>query len=1011
MFFRSVPEDERIQPIEFELVTNGYGEKPIMARVRGLTSPVPISVLFRALGVESDRDIFEAILGREGSATEAEGGDAAVGVMEEALRDAYETALRPSLVANAGVWTIDSAYEMLTPLTPYKTQDHARFIILNNVLPGSGYSMRIKALNLARLVRNILGMMAGVLKHSDRESMTIKRVKVSGALLSDVFFEATQSLKKNFRDSLDRAFYFGPWKQTGNINEIINDSNVTRFADRSVITETLYKSFKGQWGGRNDTSGGIVQELNRISYVGFLSHLRRVVNPMSKDLKLTAPRRVHGSQWGFICPVESPDGASIGLIKNLAVGASVTAYRDPAQAIEALDGLESTRSIRELAMREAAVMAPVLVNGVWFFCTEDPWGVCESLRESRRKGQLDRYTSVSYDRVSNTVRVQTDGGRLTRPLALPDLITGRTGATSFQAALESGWVEFVDVLESDNAFVSQSVREFDPKRHTHSELHACAILSVYAMTHPLLDHNQSPRNVLSAAQVKQANGVFSTGYRFRSDASAFTLEYPQIPLVDTRLGRIAGTRSHPGGANAVVAVIANTGYGMEDAVILNKTSVQRGILRSVQHKSEVYREDAATDGSKDVASRLVFENGSGNTEDLDENGFPYPGSYVVQGKRLIGLMAERRETTEFAEDDTLLVAAPDSSAMTREDKSPTADASMVGSVVDHVLVSSTSGTADGLPARACRVRYRKERIPELGDKFSSRHAQKGVLGVMLPAEKMPYTSDGIVPDIVLNPHVFPTRMTVGHVIECVLAKSAVLSGEPVRLVQFEDAGLESASDTIRSKGYDALGDEVMYSAETGLPMASDIFVCPIFYCRLKHMSSEKVKARERGGVSALSHQPTGVTGPTRPLKIGEMESSCLLAHGQTSFVYEAIMDKSDDSSVWTDREGHPIAFNEQEGYFQGIVDPLETHFVKHEIPHTFNVMAHELGAIGIDVRLHHGAANPSTDPPMDTGSGTWAGLEWDEDDADEDGNPVPEPGGDMEPGTDVAFVADDGEDG
>ena len=936
VFFRSVSMETSVKPVEFEIFTKSEKDRRIFASVRAISKPVPISVLFRAIGMESDKDIVMSIVGDRYDNDE---------FSREKMMLMY---FRQSLVDNPGVWTKDQAIDYIVPLTPYKTRDHALYILQRHLLPGAGNAGSMKSLELGRLVRRLLEGICGFTPFTDRESFKIKQVQLAGQMMADVFSDTYMNFKKGFRDALDRAFYFDAWNQTGNIRLIINNSNISKLmSNGSVITDIFYKSMKGKWGGK-DNNGGIVQDLSRLSYIGFLSHLRRVNNPLDRNMKLAAPRRLHGSQWGSLCPVESPDGAGIGLLKNLAIMCTVTSDSDPKKVVNFLDEKQIRRAI-QVSAEEAVNSTKVLVNGVWL-CVIQVDKVSEFLttvRDARNRGELGEFVSISYDMHFNEIQIYTNAGRCARPLYTRKAIAGK----SWDDLIRGGMLEYIDVKEAENVLISMGRQEMTSK-HTHSEIHPSTIFSVYSVTVPLLSHNPGNRNTLSAAQTKQGAGHFSSAFRLRGDAMAFSLDYPERPLVTTRYEKMIRQDTHPGGHNAIVAVMSFTGFNQEDAVILNRSSVERGIFKTSYFKTAVHREEVTAESR--VYFDSTFKIDGISTSSIDENGFPHLNSYVEEDQPLVGIIAERYEggEGEVDESDLLVSTSRQGTRKVIRNASPLADSSWVGSVVDNIVVNTTSGTIDAKPVRTCRVRYRKTRFPQLGDKFASRHAQKGVIGMMIPQIEMPYTEEGIVPDIIINPHAFPSRMTVGHLLESLLAKSAVVTGDPVDATMFEDPGVSSAEQALDKFGYHRFGDEVLYNPSTGMPIENAVFFTPMFYQRLKHMSQDKVKARQSGRVSAISRQPTGTVGSEKPLKIGEMESAAILGHGQSAFFRESSMNKSDSTGVWVDEEGHKIAYNEKIGRFIGIRDESSTVFKKHEIPYAFNVMQHECGGLGIGVSLN-----------------------------------------------------------
>lgn len=939
VFFRSSKIDSSVKPVEFEIYTKHPKDHRIYANIRAISKEVPLSILFRLLGYESDKDIVEAVVGKKY-------------LDEDSPR--YKMiceVLRESLVNHGDVWTREEAIEFVRPSTPYKTVDHVLFIIQKHMLPGSGHAVTMKGLELGRLTKRLIEGILGFADMVDRESFLIKQVQPTGQMLAEVFSDSYILFKKQFRDELDKTFYFGPWNQSGKIELIINSSNISKLMRAVPITESMYKSFKGFWGLKSSAeTGGIVQDLNRLSYIGFLSHIRRVNNPLDREIKTLAPHRLHGTQWGSLCPVETPDGASVGLLKNLAILCRLTSDVDPSKVVEFI---EKSGAIKAASLKtsDAATMPKILVNGVWLYCVQDPIDILEKAKSTRSEGLLGDFVSISFNIHTEELNFYTTSGRCTRPLIVNSKIKDKNNkkALSWDDLLANGSIEYIDARESENILISMDLESASPN-HTHSELHPSTIFSVYSVTVPLLSHNPGNRNTLAAAQGKQSASHFSSAYRFRADAMAFLLDTPERPLVTTKYENLIGIDSHPQGHNAIVAIMSFSGYNQEDAMILNKTSVERGMFKTSYFKSVIHREELGK--MSDVYFNSTYKIDGITRNSIDENGFPFENEYVKEGQPLIGIIGEKYENLDITntEDDGLLVSnRRNGTQKTVRNMSPIADSTWKGLIVDNVVVNTISGTIDAKPMRTCRIRYRKTRFPDLGDKFASRHAQKGVLGIVIPQHEMPYSESGIVPDVIINPHGFPSRMTIGHLLESILAKGAAISGEKVDATMFEDPNISNSQKVLENFEFEKNGEEVLYSPSTGMPLEASIFIAPIYYQRLKHMSQDKVKARQSGRMSSITRQPTGTSGSEKPLKIGEMEASGILAHGMSSFFYESSMEKSDSMSIWTDRNGETISYNEKQDRFLGIVDKNETNFTKHKIPFAMNVLKHETEALGIGI--------------------------------------------------------------
>jgi DNA-directed RNA polymerase beta subunit len=913
---RSCPMDNPVGGVITQLVAKHDGQlgHRVYVRVPGrFVTDVDVAVVFRAMGVESDRAIVRSV------ADPADG----AGARERALAEL----LRGSLVAahGLGVKTQGDAVRHLGPLTPYgsdristrsdregsRGRTHALYILRREFLAGAGDGFPGKAKYLGRLVRKLLLALAGLEEPTDRESLRQKRFLPSGMLLDEVFQQAYKSFVREATNAIDRAWYKGMWRNTGDVTMVVNRQNASTVFNHAPVTSVMQSSMRGNWGKRDrDEDGGIVQDLARGSWLQFLSHLRRTNNPIDRDLKITSPHDLHPTQWGYLCPIDSPDGANVGLTNNLAILCSVTADSSPVPVIDfvAEDGGEPFST--STADRDADDSC-VHVNGIPAFYHRDPKGLVGRLRSARRNGALMDSLSVGWDIPRREVHLWTDGGRCTRPL----FVAGSRDRT-----------EYIDVDEAENTLVAWS-RDQETKAHTHSEIHPTAGLSVYAVTIPLMQHNQGARNVLGAQQGKQSAGVYTTAWRTRIDKTGMILNYPQRALVRTAYEESLAVSEHPGGVNTVVAIMCYSGYNQEDGLIVNRTSLERGMFGLTYVKNAMEEEEASPD-----RGLLVRFGNPDALESLDAKGMPFENRPVRPGDALIGKV--RRD--ESGEGFLAMPSRP-------------ADENWAGYVVDKVFVYDKP---EG-KVRVAKVRYRKVRSPKPGDKLASRHGQKGVIGIALPESMMPFTKDGIVPDVIVNPHAFPSRMTLGQLFECLGAKAASVTGEPLDATVFAPVDARALGDSLEAAGFAANCEEVMYAGTTGEQIAGNVFVGPTYYQRLKQMTEDKINYRGgRGAKDVVTGQPIGGRARGGGLRIGEMENNSILGHGVMGFAAESMGERSDRMGVWSDGAGVPAVHNEAlDSFRQSSAGDEDRRFVKHVIPRGFVAFRHELNAMGIDTRL------------------------------------------------------------
>lgn len=918
---RSAPIDDTVIGITSIFSLKKIDGKTVAVLLPGrFNADVDVAVLFRALGVESDKEIVGLVAPGDNP-------------RDRAVRDV----LRDSLLRchDKGIFSQADAIAALAPVTAYgsdkmsmrsdpenkRGKTHAMYILRKEFLAGIGEDLASKSEYMGRLLRRLILASLEMEDLTDRECMRVKRYFTSGMLLSEVFSEAYADYKSQATNALDRAWFYGPWRGTGDIRHVVNAANVNSVFSHKPITSVLQSSMRGNWGKHGvPEEGGIVQDLARLSWLQFLSHIRRTNNPLDRDLKITEPHYLHSTQWGCLCPVESPDGANVGLTNNLALLCEITLDSSPGPVVE----FAKKNGCRELKGWSDRVV--VHINGIPMFDIEDPEKLVKKFVAARRSGRVHRHTSIRLDIPKRELHILTDGGRCTRPLRIRSVEDPKSvSGASWDSLCTNGPLEYIDVDEAENTLVAWN-REESSKINTHIELHMTAGMSVYAVTQPFTQHNPAPRNVLGAQQGKQAAGVYTTSWRSRIDTMGMVLNYPQVPLVHNRYEKTLAMDSHPGGFNSVVAIMCLTGFNMEDAVLVNKSALDRGLFGMTYLKHKVDEEDTTADGVS-----VVFGTSDGGGA-LQNNGLPIENRPVIPGDPLIGKL---RKTTD---------------GDWKESGGDTADEKWVGYVTDKVLVHHNASKSSG---RVCKIRYRKLRSPKPGDKLASRHGQKGVIGVILPETAMPFTEEGIIPDLIVNPHAIPSRMTLGQFLDCLGSKAACVNGERVDGTAFTEFDTDALRKVLRDSGYEENCNEVMYAGSSGNSLNTDIFIGPTYYQRLKQMVEDKINYRgNKGARDAVTMQPVGGRARGGGLRIGEMENNGIMAHGIMGFATESVGTRSDRATQWYDGEGVPAVFNEEEDMFeQAISTSTDKRFVKHMMPRALIAMQHELAGMGIGMRM------------------------------------------------------------
>lgn len=900
---------------------------------------IPFAILMKALGVEKDQQIVQMVSGQEDVQT----------ALLVPLQDAMQiTSREAALDYIGGRLAVGQPKDIR--IRRAEEQVDTRF------LPHLGTSQddRLrKAVHLAIMAEKLIQFSKGMRKADDKDHYANKRLRLAGDLLSQLFAVAFAAFVKDFQYQVSRSF--SRMKKYPNLNSLVRADLITQRFQHAIAT--------GNWVG-NKT--GVSQLLDRTNYLSTLSHLRRVISPLSRSQSHFEARDLHGTQWGRMCPNESPEGPNCGLVKNLAISAITSVDRDPLPVLKAL----VEEKVDFLDYRDPSVLknglaqkagAKVFVNGILVGYHSDPEALALAIRERKRKGSLPYDISASYVKGEgfSEVYIFTDGGRIIRPLFVlgPD---GRPRLTSQEAAelqdgrmpwselVRRGIVEYVSAEEEENAMVALSLAQAaaSPGKYTHSELDPVALLGIVASLIPYSNHNQSPRNSYQTAMAKQAIGVPTMNFQKRLDTRSHVLHYPQLPLVTTKTEGVVGLDRRPTGQNFVVALLSYEGYNIEDAVILNKASVERGLGRSSTFRLYETEERKYPGGQEDEI-RIPEEtvrgyHGASQYLKLDPaDGIVFPDMDVEGGDVIIGKTSPSRFVEEFRELTGGEVVKNDSSVLLKHGES---------GIVDRVYVTLN---LDG--RQLVRVVVRDYRVPELGDKFASRHGQKGVVGLLVPQEDMPYTSSGIVPDLIMNPHAIPSRMTVGHLMEMLGGKVAAMRGKRTDGTPFEGEGLRDLEDQLKRLGFLPSGEEVMYDGRTGKTLKAKVFIGLAYYQRLHHMVADKMHARARGMVQILTRQPTEGRAREGGLRFGEMERDVLVAHGASSLLLDRLLESSDKTDVIICQNDGAMAYFDYKK--NKVVCPICGDKVKPvlvSMPYAFKLLTQEMISMGIDVKIKPG---------------------------------------------------------
>ena len=954
---KSVPDFKCISPKQISMMISskntGFGTS-IYIQIPRVKQPVPLLVVFRALGVISDKEICEKIILD----------------IDESKYKKMKYGLQGSIVEANTIMTQEDAikhlmtYVMFTPINMdkeagLKKKYEFTMDILNNDLFPHCHDETQKIYFLGYMTNKLLKCSFEWTLPDDRDSYLNKRIDLTGVLLNNLYRNYFNKLVKDMQKQIVREINNGSWKSTEDYLNIINTTNIYKIVKSTTIENGLKRALStGDFGIKNVNSNkvGVAQVLNRLTYISSLSHLRRINTPIDKSGKLIPPRKLHNSSWGFLCPAETPEGASVGVVKNLSYMTHITIPSNSGPLHEYV--IPFVTPLSDLTSSELEKHVKVFVNGAWLGISKNPYDLFTTFQQYKYKGMINIYTSITFNFKDKEIRICNDAGRLIRPILrvkdnkviMTNDIADKIKKNDLNwndlltdCNIPNSVIEYIDPEEQSYSMVAMKPNELYKSnqyiyKYTHCEIHPSTIFGILASCIPFPDHNQSPRNTYQSAMGKQAMGVYVTNYDNRMDKTAYVLTYPARPLVDTRLMGMVKLDKIPAGAPVIVAIMTHSGYNQEDSLLFNQGSIDRGLFQATIYHTEK-DEDKKINGDEEIRCKPDPAKTKGmkygNYSKINSKGI-VPENTLLENNDVI--IAKVVPIKENRNDHTKIIKYEDLSRTFRTNEE---------SYVDKNFIDRNG---DGYSF--AKVRVRTVRRPVIGDKFSSRHGQKGTIGNIIPECDMPFTSAGVKPDIIINPHAIPSRMTIGQLKETLLGKVLVELGLFGDGTSFGDLSIDTICKELTKVGYESNGNEVMYNGLSGEQIETSIFIGPVFYQRLKHMVRDKQHSRSIGPMVNLTRQPAEGRSRDGGLRFGEMERDCMVSHGASRFTRGRLYDASDKYQVHVcKRCGMVAAYNNKMKIHICNTCDNRVDFNYVEIPYACKLLFQELQTMNIAPRI------------------------------------------------------------
>jgi DNA-directed RNA polymerase II subunit RPB2 len=1015
----NVAKPKRTMSVKLMAPTKRYTNRNIVVSIPNVRAPIPLFILFRALGVLSDKDIISMC------------------VLDLDKYDFMLDLFVPSVHDAGPIMQQHMALEYIGQLTKFHNEKYALEILTDYFLPHVGETNYMeKAYYLGYMVFRLLCASIGLEPPTDRDNLKYKRLEPFGTLFNDLFQEYYTMQQKHIFQEFDRRIYFNTSTYEHDLPSLVFANYREIFGER-IVDQGLKKAFKGSWGAQTHTKRvGIVQDLNRLSFNSALCHLRKINLPLDSSSKVVGPRILHSSHWGYFDFIDTPDGANIGLHKTFAMTAYMTRGYSREDIIKWMMEHVNLRRITDFTPLILSTMTKVFVNGHWAGVVDTPFECVSKMRLFRRNGLIPLHTSVAFNIRNNAVEIYTDAGRFTRPIFYKDDISGKWGfalSKTIANKLEKGdftWenlvtgfntkrddvqsnynindvvirrlselyagvddkteltqlesflkyksiIEYIDPNETEHALIAQNWKDWENNadkhsRYTHMEIHHSFLFGIMCNQAIFAETNPAARVSFSCSQSRQACSVYHSNFHCRMDKTAIVLNYGQTPLLKTRLLPHIDREEHPYGENVIVAIMCYTGYNVEDAILVNEGSIKRGLFNTTYYTvysehEERKKEQSQPGGETGTGGALLVDKRFTNIE-AEPNVIGLKPGHDYSKLDANGLIKENTPV----DDKTIIIGYTSNNVLkpdVRIDASKTTKKGQLGIVDKAFITEGEEGE------RIAKVRIREVRIPNLGDKMASRAGQKGVVGLVIPERDMPFTKDGLKPDLIINPHALPTRQTIGHLVECLIGKVCTMYGGFSDCTAFNNEGSKAAvyGKLLPEVGFHSSGHDILYNGMTGEQIETEIFIGPNYYMRLKHMVKDKINYRALGPRTALTKQPVSGRANDGGLRIGEMERDALVGHGISEFLRESMMERGDEyQMVVCNTTGALAIYNRARDLFMSPMADGPLRFFRSEtgkgfaldtmtkygrrfsvvsIPYSLKLLIQELAAINVQLRI------------------------------------------------------------